>query len=123
MPKEKEKKQPQEQTLPPVTRGWGQQITGALIGAMGMAIVLQIGTSLGWTPGNRSALLLMGGAIGATLFDLDRFAQAGSRLTRRTEGRGVYWLNVLLALLGMALVIGFIFALASSVGWLLERLF
>jgi len=63
---------------------------------------------------------LIGGTVGAILFNLDRFAQAGSRLTRRTEGRGVRLTNILVALAGMALATGLVIGLAAFVGWLIS---
>ncbi|MBN2391782.1 MAG: hypothetical protein JXR84_13735 [Anaerolineae bacterium] len=108
----------QKQVEPPMTRGWGKQITGATAGILVMAVATQIGSSLGWQPDNRTMVLLIGGAIGATLFTLDRFEQAGSYLTRRTEGLGIRIVNVLLGLLGLFVVISLVWMLTSSVGWL-----
>jgi len=105
----------------PVTRGWGQQMLGALVGALAMAVAIQLGPSLGWQPGDRTSLLLIGAAVGAGLFTLERFAQAGSRLTRRSEGLGMRALNILVALLGMALMAGLIMGLASLVIWLFRQ--
>ncbi|HQE91338.1 MAG TPA: hypothetical protein PLH19_06870 [Anaerolineae bacterium] len=103
-----------------VTQGWGQQMLGALIGALVMGMVMRIGPAWGWTPTDRTRLLLIGGMVGAMIFSLDRFAQAGSRLTRRTEGRGARWLNILVALLGLALVAGAFIGLTYLVGRLIN---
>jgi len=117
-----EEAQPQQQAEPPVTRGWGKQLVGAAIGILLMAIAMQIGPLIGWQPpANRTMVFLAGGAIGATLFTLDRFEQAGSRLTRRTEGAGVRVVNVLVGLLGLLVVTSLIWMLASSVGWLIDQ--
>ena len=117
-----EESQPQKQTEPPATRGWGKQLSGAAIGIVLMAIAMQIGPSLGWQPpANRTMMLLFGGAIGATLFTLDRFEQAGSRLTRRTEGVGARIVNVLVGLCGLFVVISLIWMLSYSVGWLIDQ--
>ena len=117
-----EETQPQEQSGPSVTRGWGKQLMGAAVGMLLMAIAMQIGPSLGWQPpANRMMVMLIGGAIGATLLTLDRFEQAGSRLTRRTEGTGTRIVNVLIGLLGLVVVTGLIWTLASSIGWLIEQ--
>ncbi len=120
MTQEPETPQSQEQSPLRVTQGWRQQIVGALLGLLVMGVAMQIGPSFGWTPGDRTLLFLIGGTVGATLFNLDRFAQAGSRLTQRTEGRGVRLTNILIALAGMALVTGIVIALAAFVGWLIS---
>lgn len=120
MTQEPETPQAQEQAPLRVTQGWRQQIVGALLGLLVMGVAMQIGPSFGWTPGDRTLLFLIGGTVGATLFNLDRFAQAGSRLTQRTEGRGVRLTNILIALAGMALVTGIVIALAAFVGWLIS---
>jgi hypothetical protein len=116
-----EESQPQKQPEPPVTRGWGKQLTGAAVGILVMAVAMQIGPSLGWQPSNRTMTLLIGGALGATLFTLDRFEYAGARLTRRTEGLGMRIINVVVGLLGLFVVISLIWMLASSIGWLLNQ--
>lgn len=127
MTEEPEQMQPEEpqlqkRTEPPVTRGWGKQLTGAAVGMVLMVIAMQIGPSFGWQPpANRTMVMLLGGAIGATLFTLDRFEQAGSRLTRRAEGTGARIVNVLVGLLGLFVVISLIWMLASSVGWLIDQ--
>lgn len=127
MTEEPEQTQPeaphlQESIEPPVTRGWGKQLIGAAIGMLVMAIAMQIGPSLGWQPpANRTMVMLIGGAIGATLLTLDRFEQAGSRLTRRTEGTSARIVNVLVGLLGLFVVTSLIWMLASSIGWLIDQ--
>ncbi len=118
MTEEPKETKPQEEAPLRVTQGWGQQMIGALVGVLVMGLAMQVGPSFGWTPGDRTVLFLIGGTAGAILFNLDRFAQAGSRLTRRTEGRGVRLTNIVIALLGMALLTGFVIALAAAVGWL-----
>ncbi len=114
--------QPAEESPLTLTKGWGQQMLGAVIGALAMAVALQIGAALGWEPANRTALLFIGGAVGAVLFDLERFALAGSRLTRRTDGPGIRLLNIVIALLGMALVGGLVITLTALVGKLFDFL-
>jgi len=116
-----EEPRPQEQFEPRMTRGWGKQITGAAVGILVMAVATQIGPSLGWQPSNRTMSLLVGGAIGATLFTLDRFEQAGSRLTRRTEGLAMRIVNVAVGLLGLFVVISLVWMLTSTVAWLLGQ--
>ena len=116
-----EETQPQKPSEPPVTRGWGKQVTGAAVGILVMAVATQIGPSLGWQPSNRTMMLLIGGAIGATLFTLDRFEQAGSRLTRRTEGASARIINVLVGLLGLFVVISLVWMLLFSLGWLFKQ--
>ncbi len=121
-PEQPEQPQVQKQTEPPVTRGWGKQLLGAAIGMLLVAIALQIGPSLGWQPpANRTMAVLIGGAIGATLLNLDRFEQAGSRLTRRTEGASARVFNVLVGLLGLLVITSLILMLTSSLGWLLDQ--
>jgi len=116
-----EEPQPQSQMEPPVTRGWGKQLVGAAIGMLLIAIAMQVGPSIGWQPpANRTMTLLIGGAIGAALFTLDRFEQAGSRLTRRTEGTSARIINVLVGLLGLFVVTSLLWMLASSLGWLID---
>lgn len=116
-------KSTQPQAEPPliVTRGWGQQMIGALIGALVMVVAMQIGPSFGWQPANRTMPFLIGGTVGALLFSLDRLALAGSRLTRRTEGLGARMLNVLIALLGMAVITGLVLALSALIGWVFKQ--
>ena len=133
MSEELEQRQPVEETEPeetqsqrqpeaPVTRGWGKQLTGAVIGMLVTAIALQIGPAIGWQPpANRTMVMLIGGAIGAILFTLDRFEQAGSRLTKRTEGSTARLINVLVGLLGLFVVTSLIWMLTASVGWLIEQ--
>lgn len=121
--KEPEETELQQQTEPPVTRGWGKQLVGAAIGILVTAIAMQIGPSLGWQPpDNRTMVLLLGGAIGATLFTLERFEQAGSRLTRRTEGSTARIVNVLVGLLGLLVLTSLIWMLTASVGWLIDQI-
>lgn len=116
-----EEPQHQKETEPALTRGWGKQLIGAAIGMLVVAITLQIGSSLGWQPpANRAMVVLLGGAVGATLLTLDRFEQAGSRLTRRTEGKTARIVNVLVGLLGLFVVISLIWMISYSVGWLID---
>jgi hypothetical protein len=116
-----EETQPRKESEPRMTRGWGKQMTGAAVGMLVMAVAMQVGPSLGWQPNNRTMTLLIGGALGATLFTLDRFGYAGARLTRRTEGLGMQIINVLIGLLGLFVVISLVWMLTSSVAWLLNQ--
>lgn len=117
-----EEPQVQKRTESSVARGWEKQVIGTAVGMLLMFIAMQIGPSLGWQPpANRTMLILLSGAIGATLLTLDRFEQAGSRLTRRTEGTGTRVINVLVGLLGLFVVVSMIWMLAYSVGWLIEQ--
>lgn len=123
-PEQPQPEQPQvpKRAEPSVMRGWGKQFMGALIGMLVMAIAMQIGPSLGWQPpANRMMVALIGGAIGATLLTLDRFEQAGSRLTRRTKGTGARVINVLVGLLGLLVITSLILILTSTLGWLLDQ--
>lgn len=115
--------QRQKQTGSAVGRGWGKQLIGAAIGMLVVAIALQIGPSLGWQPpANPAMVVLLGGAAGATLLTLDRFEQAGSRLTRRTEGKTARIVNVLVGLLGLFVLISLIWMISYSVGWLIDQI-
>lgn len=117
-----EEPQAQQQPEPPVTRGWGKQMMGAAIGMLLAAIAMQLGPALGWQPpANRTMVMLIGGAIGATLLTLERFEQAGARLTRRTEGASARIVNVLMGLLGLFVVTSLIWMLTATLGWLLEQ--
>jgi hypothetical protein len=117
-----EEPQAQKQPEPSAARGWGKQVIGAVVGMVLMAGAMQIGPAIGWQPpANRTMVILIAGAIGATLLTLDRFEQAGSRLTRRTEGTGARIVNVLVGLLGLFVVVSLIWMLAYSVGWLIEQ--
>jgi hypothetical protein len=121
-PVESEGARSQAQAESPVTRGWGKQLVGAVIGMLVTALAMQIGPALGWQPpDNRTMVLLIGGAIGATMFTLDRFEHAGSRLTRRTEGSTARLVNVLVGLLGLLVVTSLIWMLTASVGWLIDQ--
>jgi hypothetical protein len=85
-----------------------RQLIGALIGAAIALVVSSIGRQLGWLGGDAIQYLLWGGIIGGLVGGSDALAQAGKRLTRRDED----WLNILVSLIGMAAIMGVIFALA-----------
>lgn len=119
-----EKTTQKKQPATPVGGDWGQQILGGLIGALVVALAMQIGsTALGWAIVDRTPLLLAGAALGAILSSLDRFASAGARLTGKKEGRGARLLNVIVGVLGMLVLIGLVWVLVALVGWIARMLF
>ena len=97
-------------------RNWGNQILGALIGgAVALAAAAAV-REMGWISGPLIRWMLWGGVIGGLVGASERLAQAGKRLTRRDET----WLNVFVALIGMALVFTLIFGLAYGAGLLVR---
>lgn len=118
-----EKKTQEKPVSEPVRRDWGQQIIGGLIGALVVALALQAATTLGYEIADRTPWLMAGGVVGAILNSLDRFAQAGARLTGRKDGRGARLLNIMVGVVGMLVLIGIVWALISLVGWIGRLLF
>jgi hypothetical protein len=118
-----EKTTQKKQVSEPVRRDWGQQILGGLIGVLVVALVLQAAASFGYEIADRTPLLMAGGVIGAILGSLDRFDQAGARLTGRKDGRGARVLNVIVGVVGMLVVVGLMWALIVLVSWIGRQLF
>ena len=94
----------------------GQQILGGLLGALVVAVALQIGP---WDPANRTSPILAGAAIGAILFTLDRFDVAGARLTKRDDARV---LNIIVGVLGMLLVTAAVWGLVLLITWIWRQI-
>jgi hypothetical protein len=103
------------------SRDMGRQLIGAAVGAFVALAVVRVGESLGWQITNPTSIILLGGAIGAVLNDLERFDQAGSRLTRRPSNgnRATAALNIGVALLGLLLVMGLVLGLSALIGLIL----
>lgn len=104
-----------EQPKPQRNRDLGQQLIGGIIGALVIVVALQIGPSFGWQPTNRTTPILIGATIGAILFTLDRFNQAGARLTRRDDARA---LNIAVGVLGMLVLTAAVWGLVLFVSWI-----
>lgn len=102
-------------------RNIGQQLVGAAIGAFVAFALVRVGEALGWRPARPTSIILLGGAIGAVLNDLERFDSAGSRLTRRPSNgnRAIAALNIGVALLGLLFILGLVLGLSSLVGLIL----
>lgn len=96
-----------------------RQFIGSLIGAGIALAILFLGRQLGWLGGDVVQFLLWGGVIGGLIGGSDALAQAGKRLTGRDED----WLNILVSLVGMALVFSALFAIAYALSWLIRTLF
>ena len=109
---EKTEEKKERQSAPQGNRDLGQQILGGLIGALVVAVALQIGP---WDPANRTSPILAGAAIGAILFTLERFDKAGARITRRADARV---LNIVVGVLGMLLLTAMVWALVYFVAWI-----
>jgi hypothetical protein len=89
---------------------------GALIGAAVVFLLARVAQQFGWVPGDMTRYLMWGGVIGGLVGGSDTLAQAGKRLTHRDS----VWLNVLVSLLGMAVISGVLYALAYGVVYLLQ---
>lgn len=102
-------------------RNVGQQLVGAAVGAFVAFAIVRVGEPWGWQPANPTSIILLGGAIGAVLNDLERFDSAGSRLTRRPSNgnRAIAALNIGVALLGLLFILGLVLGLSSLVGLIL----
>ncbi len=101
-----------------VAGSWERQIVGAFVGAA-VALLLAVGAQqLGWFQGSLIRYVLWGGVIGGLVGGSDRLEQAGSRLTRLD----IRWLNITVAILGMAIVFGVLFAIALGVSTLIRQL-
>jgi len=106
-------------TTPPAGRSAGslrRQTIGALIGAAVVFLLAMAAQQFGWVPGDMTRYVLWGGVIGGLVGGSDTLAQAGKRLTRRDAD----WLNILVALLGMAAIAGALYAVAAGVLYILR---
>ena len=93
-----------------------QQMIGALIGAAVAFLLARVAQQFGWVPGDMTRYLLWGGVIGGLVGGSDTLAQAGKRLTRRDSD----WLNILVSLLGMAVISGVLYAIAFGLVYILR---
>jgi len=93
-----------------------RQMIGALIGAAVTFLLARAAQQFGWVAGDMTRYLMWGGVIGGLVGGSDTLAQAGKRLTRRDSE----WLNILVALLGMAVISGVLYAIAHGVLYLLR---
>ena len=94
-----------------------QQAIGALIGAAAAFLLAMAAQQFGWVPGDVTRYVLWGGAIGGLVGGSDTLAQAGRRLTHSDAD----WLNALVALLGMAVISGVLYAIATGILYILRH--
>ncbi len=128
MNKHEEEKEEVQESLPPSPfnlrdKNLGAQLLGAVIGALIAFFVLRLGVHFGWHPANESVVLLLGATLGSILSDLERFDNAGSRLTgRKSDGnRRQLWVNVVVAVLGMLVLVLGVFGLMYILSYLFQR--
>lgn len=95
---------------------WGAQMKGAVIGAAAGLALAWLAQQLGWFNGNLVTLALWGAVIGGLVGGSDALERAGQRLTRRDQR----WVNILVGLVGMAIVFGAILLLSYGVSRLLR---
>jgi len=109
-------------TTPPAGRPPGslrRQMIGALIGAAVAFLLARAAQQFGWAPGDMTRYLMWGGVIGGLVGGSDTLAQAGKRLTHRDAD----WLNILVSLLGMALISAVIYVISTGVVHILRPFF
>jgi len=95
----------------PAGDAWSRQLLGALVGALAGLLVLILGESVGALSGDRVRYMLWGAVVGGLIGASEKLADAGKGLTKRDET----WLNMLVALIGMAVITGVVFALALAI--------
>ena len=88
-----------------------RQMIGASIGAAVAFLLARAAQQFGWAPGDMTRYLLWGGVIGGLIGGSDTLTQAGKRLTHRDED----WLNILVSLLGMAVISAVLYAVSIGV--------
>jgi hypothetical protein len=93
-----------------------RQMIGALIGAAVAFLMATAAQQFGWVPGDMTRYLMWGGVIGGLVGGSDTLAQAGKRLTHRDS----VWLNVLVSLLGMAVISAVLYALSMGLMYILR---
>lgn len=106
-------------TTSPVGRPPGslqRQMIGALIGAAVAFLLASAAQQFGWVPGDMTRYLMWGGVIGGLIGGSDTLTQAGKRLTHRDAD----WLNILVSLLGMALISAVLYVIAVGVMYILR---
>lgn len=107
------------ETATQTTDSWGRQMVGAIIGGMLALVAAALARGSGLISGALVQYVLWGGVIGGLIGGADALAEAGKRLTRRDTR----WLNILAALLGMAVLFSAFFLLVRGVAWLVRSLF
>ncbi|MCJ7550661.1 MAG: hypothetical protein MUQ30_13390 [Anaerolineae bacterium] len=88
-----------------------RQMIGASIGAAVAFLLARAAQQFGWAPGDMTRYLMWGGVIGGLIGGSDTLTQAGKRLTHRDED----WLNILVSLLGMAVISAVLYAVSIGV--------
>jgi len=88
-----------------------RQMIGALIGAAVAFLLASVGRQFGWAPGDMTRYLMWGGVIGGLAGGSDTLTQAGKRLTHSDSN----WLNILVSLLGMAVISAVLYAISFGV--------
>ncbi len=101
----------------PESRDWGRQIIGALIGGALVLVIGTIGQRLNLIVGSLTRPILWGAVVGALFGSSRRLEHAGRRLTRRD----LPWLNVLVALAGMAVIFVLFYVLTRGILTLVQR--
>ena len=96
---------------------WGTQTMGAVLGGiMGLLLAFLL-RRLGWGGENTLRFVLGGGVAGAMVAGVDSLERAGRRLTRRDEP----WLNIVVAVVGMAIIFAVIFGLSYAFALLMRQ--
>jgi uncharacterized membrane protein YeaQ/YmgE (transglycosylase-associated protein family) len=98
-------------------QNWGRQILGAAVGAVVLLLAVQLGPYFGWQPVDVYKPLLWGAAIGATVASFEGVVQAGSKLTHRDST----WLNVIVAVVGAAVMVAALAGLVRLIAWLIWK--
>jgi len=93
-----------------------RQMIGALIGAAVAFLLARAAQQFGWVSGDMTRYLMWGAVIGGLVGGSDTLAQAGQRLTHRDS----VWLNVLVSLLGMAVISGVLYAISIGLARILS---
>jgi hypothetical protein len=86
----------------------GRQVVGALIGGAVIWVLATVARQFGWQGDNTTRYVLWGAMVGGLIGGSETLIAAGRRLTRRDNA----WLNMAVALLGMAVIAGVIYGLA-----------
>lgn len=97
----------------------GDQLKGAVIGAVAALLLSYGAQQLGIVQGNLVRHALWGAALGGLLAGSDQLAKAGSRLTKRDEK----WLNVLVGVIGFLLIFAALIGIFSLATWLVNAIF
>lgn len=101
----------------PESKDWGRQIIGAMVGGAIVLVIGTVGQRLGLVGDSLTQFVLWGAVVGALFGSSRRLEHAGRRLTRRD----LQWLNILVALIGMAVVFVFFYVLTRGILSLVQR--